>query len=67
MLAAFGYIQFAGGAAKSLAIEAYAFGDMANDPDSEGCWARYYVENGVDGLSGTGFIFMVCAKETNPE
>lgn len=58
LLSAFGYIQY---------IEKYEFGDMAGDPDSEGCWARYHVEAEVASLTGTGYIFVVAAKETNPE
>lgn len=66
LLSAWGYIQFGGGAAKAFAVEKYEFGDMALDPNSEGCWARYYVEGDVDGLTGTAYIYAVCAKETNP-
>ena len=67
LLSAFGYVQYAGGAAKAFAIEKYEFGDMVGDPDSEGCWARYHVESEVASLTGTGYIFVVAAKETNPE
>lgn len=67
VLSASGWIQFGGGPTKTIAIEKYEFGDMVGDPDSEGCWGRYYVESDVDGLSGTARLIMVCAKETNPE
>lgn len=66
LVSAFGYIQFAGGVVKPLAIEKYDFGDMGGDPDSEGCWARYLMEDDVDGLGGTARLFVICAKETNP-
>lgn len=66
VLSAWGYVSL-GGKARPMAIEKYEFGDIYGSETSEGCWARYVMEADVQGLGGTAYVYLVLAKETNPE